>query len=274
MSLDSQVQGLPPALDVIGATARITLRRPQKMNKLTAVDLRVLQSHCEQIDADQSIRVVVLSADTTGQKKPVFCAGFDVDGFDADEHDPRLFEQTIDRLAELRPVLICALNGSVFGGATDMVLASDLRIGLSDLVFKMPALSLGLHYYPSGMKRYVQSFGLERARQAFLSARPFSAEQLQTFGILMEIHGQDVFNEALAKLVQEVAALAPLAAQLTKRSLAEIASEDADMAQLRARELLCLQSSDFAEGRTAFAERRVRQVKAAWPGAQVKPAVL
>jgi enoyl-CoA hydratase/carnithine racemase len=51
-----------------------------------------------------------------------------------------------ETLARARPVTICALNGSVYGGATDVVLACDLRIGLQGLEWRMPATALGLHY--------------------------------------------------------------------------------------------------------------------------------
>jgi enoyl-CoA hydratase/carnithine racemase len=45
---------------------------------------------------------------------------------------------------------VCALNGSVYGGATDLMLACDLSVGLPGVEFRMPATALGLHYYPGG----------------------------------------------------------------------------------------------------------------------------
>ncbi len=54
-----------------------------------------------------------------------------------------------DALAALRPITVCALNGSVYGGATDLVLACDLGIGLTGIEFRMPATALGLHYSPA-----------------------------------------------------------------------------------------------------------------------------
>ncbi len=261
MSEELHQDGMPPSLTIRDAVASICLRRPKKMNRLTADDLALLQAHCEQIDADKGIRVVVLTADTAGQRHPVFCAGYDVGAFDSKTHDPQLFEQTVDRLAALKPILVCGLNGSVFGGATDMVLACDLRIGQFGMVFKMPAVALGLHYYPSGLRRYVQAFGLERAKQAFLSARPFSSEQLLACGILMDIHDHQAFDAALEKLTFEICDLAPLAAQSTKRSLAEIANGLFDLNSLRAREAVSIHSNDFVEGRAAFAQRRTPQFK-------------
>jgi enoyl-CoA hydratase/carnithine racemase len=58
-------------------------------------------------------------------------------------------------------------------------------------------------------------------------------------------------------LVSEVAALAPSATQATKQSLNEIALGQFDLVTLQQREAVSLASADFAEGRLAFAERRV-----------------
>ena len=148
-----------PILERIGFVANITLQRPGKLNRLTTDDLLVLQSHLREIAQDTSVRVVVLTSDTAGQKRSVFCAGYDVRGFDDPNHDPRLFEKTVDCLAQLPQVVIAVVNGSVYGGATDMVLACDLRIGLNEAEFRMPACALGLHYYPSGLQRYVTVMG-------------------------------------------------------------------------------------------------------------------
>jgi enoyl-CoA hydratase/carnithine racemase len=144
----------------------------------------------------------------------------------------------------------------VYGGATDVVLACDLRIGLQGIEWRMPATALGLHYYPSGLQRYVSRFGLAGAKRAFLTARPFSAKQLNAMGLFEALVTAEEWTETLLALVQDILALAPLAVQETKKSLREIETGQADVALLRERELMTSRSADFAEGRAAFAERR------------------
>jgi enoyl-CoA hydratase/carnithine racemase len=161
----------PPTLTTEGSVATITLRRPSQRNSLHDEDLRVLLRYFAQLDADVSVRVLVLRAATEGQAKPVFSAGYFVGGFEAEGHDPSLFEQVPQALARMRPITVCALQGSVYGGATDLMLACDLRLGLLGAEFRMPATALGLHYYPSGLRRYVSRLGLGLAQQAFLTAR-------------------------------------------------------------------------------------------------------
>lgn len=245
-----------PVLSVQDGVATLTLHRPAHRNRLEAGDLRTLLALFERIDADASIRVVVLTACTQGQPRPVFCSGYHLGSFDAQDNDPGLFERVADALAALRPVTVCALNGSVYGGATDLMLACDLIVAMTGVEFRMPATGLGLHYYPGGLQRYVARLGLSGAKRAFLTARPFDAERLWQTGCLEALVSPEAFEATVAQLVGEVAGLAPLAVQATKRSLNEIARGAADLPAMREREALTAASQDFAEGRRAFQEKR------------------
>lgn len=245
-----------PVLQIDAGVATVTLNRPAQRNKLENGDLQTLLAHFDAVERDASVRVLVLTARTTGQPKPVFCAGYDIGGFDTPGHGSTFFEQVPDRLASLRPVTVCALNGSVYGGATDLVLACDLRIGLEGTEWRMPATALGLHYYPSGLQRYVSRFGVSATKRAFLTARPFTMAQLQALGLFEAVSDAAGWDASLNTLVQDVLALAPLAVQETKRSINELARGDYNEARLRAREHRTSASQDFAEGRAAFAQRR------------------
>jgi enoyl-CoA hydratase/carnithine racemase len=245
-----------PLLHIHQGVATLTLNRPAQRNRLEDADLRTLLAQFEQINDDRSVRVAVLTANTAGQPRPVFCAGYHIGGFDEPGHDPQFFERIPNALAELRPVTVCALNGSVYGGATDLVLACDLRLGLRGIEWRMPATALGLHYYPHGLQRYVSRFGLAAAKRAFLSARPFSDQQLEALGIFEAMGAPEEWPGLLQQLLDDIKALAPMAVQETKRSLNEIARGELNLPALRAREERTAQSADFREGRAAFAERR------------------
>ena len=245
-----------PTLVLDGPVATITLRRPSQRNSLTDDDLHTLLRHCAQVDADAAVRVLVLTADTHGHARPVFSAGYHLAGLDGTGQGPQLFEQIPDAIEALRPLTVCALNGSVYGGATDLVLACDLRLALAGCEWRMPAAALGLHYYPSGLRRYVTRLGLDGAKRAFLTAQALPLEQLGALGLFEAVLPADAFDAARDALVAHVAALAPLAAQATKRSLNEIAAGVFDLPALRAREALTQSSADFAEGRAALAARR------------------
>ena len=246
----------PPSLVISGGVARITLNRPAQRNRLENADLSTLLQQLEKINTDEAVRVLVLTANTHGQPKPVFCAGYDIGGFSVNAQGSTAFEKVPEALAAMRPITICALNGSVYGGATDLVLACDLRLALHGIEWRMPAAALGLHYYPSGLQRYVSHFGVAAAKRAFLTARVFDESQLHALGLFESWHSAEEWGSRLQALVDDVLALAPLAVQATKQSLNEIAAGGYDEHRLRQRETASSQSADFAEGLAAFAERR------------------
>ena len=103
----------PPLLHCHEGVATITLNRPAQRNRLENGDLQVLLQHVAQINEDLDMRVVVLTANTQGQPKPVFCAGYDIGGFAEPGQGSTAFEKVPEDLAQLRPISICALNGSV-----------------------------------------------------------------------------------------------------------------------------------------------------------------
>jgi enoyl-CoA hydratase/carnithine racemase len=249
-------QDLEPQLQRQGWVATITLSRPAKMNRLSPHDLTVLQRLCDELATDASVRVVVLTASTAGQKRPVFCAGYNVEGFADPNHDPRLFEDAVEAVARLPQVVVAVVNGSVYGGATDLVLACDLRLGLEGAEFRMPACALGFHYYPSGLRRYVQVLGVDGAKLAFLTASVIPFDRLRELGAFVSLHPMQEIDAAGQALAERVAQLGPLAVQATKQSLNEIGGGHANTHTLLAREAQTLASKDFAEGRRAFAERR------------------
>jgi len=92
----------------------------------------------------------------------------------------------LDKLEALPCLTIAALNGSVYGGATDLALCCDIRLGQDGIRLLMPAASIGLHYYPGGLRRYVSRLGLATASKLMLAAMPVEADELLRIGFLTE----------------------------------------------------------------------------------------
>ena len=245
-----------PLLDIAGDIATLTLRRPSQRNSLTDDDLNTLLTHFDAINRNLAVHVMVLRAETTGQKQAVFSAGYNVGGFDNDPMAPLFFEKIPEALERLRPVTICALNGSVYGGATDLVLACDFTVAQRGCTWRMPAAALGLHYYPSGLRRYVSRLGLQASKRAFLLGQAMPYEDLEPLGMFEALVDEDAFEAQVQSLVTTLGQMAPLALAQTKKSLNDIAAGLYNEPALKERSRQSVYSQDFAEGRAAFAERR------------------
>jgi enoyl-CoA hydratase len=234
--------------------ATITLNRPAHLNRLHREDLRTLQAHVAAVAADSSVRVLVITA--AGR---AFCAGFnlvEMNQPDGAEQDPQLFERTVDALEALPIPTLAALNGSVYGGATDLALACDFRVGVQGMELRMPAVRLGLHYYPSGLQRYVSRLGLAAAKRLFMLAQAHSGETLLQMGFLDALVEPAALPAHVEALAAELLAGAPLAMAGMKQSLNEIARGDANAKVLRQRVAACAASADLREGLQAQAEKR------------------
>ena len=236
--------------------ATITLQRPQHHHRLHRADLLALQRHFHTLAHEPAARVLVITA--TG---PVFCSGFhlgELEETDAASADPRLFEHTVDALEALPLPTVARLNGSVYGGATDLALACDFRVGVEGMELRMPAARLGLHYYARGLQRYVSRLGLQTAKRLFLLAQAVPAEDLHDIGYLDELVPGAALDSATDMMVQRLLAGAPLALQGMKLSLNDTArGHEATPGRIAERVARCAASDDLREGLAAWAARRV-----------------
>jgi enoyl-CoA hydratase/carnithine racemase len=244
-----------PLLAICDGCATITLNRPAHHNRLHVEDLLALRQHFDTLLQRSDVNVLVLTGAGAS-----FCSGFHIgsieDGPASANAGPRLFEQTVDALEALPLPTVCRLNGSVYGGATDLALACDFRIGVDSMVLRMPAVRLGLHYYPSGMRRYVSRLGLGAAKRLFMLAETVPASELLRIGYLDRCVLAERLDGEVQTVVDALLAGAPLALRGMKASLDEIARGEFAEDALRERESRCASSDDLREGKAAFAERR------------------
>lgn len=242
----------PPVLSVDGAVATLRLNRPARRNRLGDDDLAALRAAFEAVTANPSVRVLVLAAGG-----PVFCAGYDLAALDGDRGDgPRRFEATVMALEAVPQPTICRLHGPVHGGATDLALACDFRIGTPAVALRMPAARIGLHYYPSGLARFAAKLGIAAAKRLFLAAPTLDADTLLRIGYLDACVDVDRLDDEVAAWSAALAAGAPLAVQGMKRALDDWAAGRFEPAEVEARAAACAASDDLREGLAALRERR------------------
>lgn len=240
----------PPTLEMDERLATITLSRPEQGNRLSDEDLDRLIEHFATIEAS-SVRVVRLRA--LGRH---FCAGYDFSDLASGGGGER-FEATMNALAVLRPVTVVEVQGGAYGGASDLLLACDFRVGSDAARVSMPAARFGLHLYGGILQRYVSRLGLNTAKRMILNAEPLDARELYRRGFLTH---PPCPPEALAAssraIIDNLLALAPLALQGMKRHLNAIADGCPDPRRLREDIDRCTASRDFREGLQAIKEKR------------------
>src|SRR5438270_1370435 len=247
-----------PVLEISGARATIRLNRPEHLNRLQAEDLGELVKLFDRIEADPDIRVLVLTG--TGR---AFSAGYDLNSVaeravSANEQQSAgsAFEVVVNRLEDLGVPTICRLNGGVYGGSTDLALACDFRIGLETCEMLMPAARLGLHYYPSGIGRYVSRLGVAAAKNLFVTAQKIDAAEMLRIGYLDAIVPADGLDLAVDALAAVLAGNAPKVMRGMKAAINEIARAAFDEDAARQRHQESLRGEEIKEGIAAFAEKR------------------
>jgi enoyl-CoA hydratase/carnithine racemase len=248
----------PPVLTIDGARATIRLNRPRHLNRLQPDDLEALVKLFDRLEADPAIRVLVLTG--TGR---AFSAGYDLGSIaerasSAGEQQSAgsAFEVMVNKLEDLAMPTICRLNGGVYGGSTDLALACDFRIGVDTAEMFMPAARLGLHYYTSGIKRYVSRLGADNAKKLFLTAQKIEAGEMLRIGYLTACVPAESLDEEVDRLASVLAGNAPAAMRGMKRAINEISRGqlDADACDRRARD--SMRGAEIKEGIKAFAEKR------------------
>lgn len=238
-----------PEIAFDGAIATITLRRPEHANRLTPDDLERLMALLAEVNARPDILVLLLRG--TGK---YFCSGYDIGSIGGARAVD--FSGVVDAMEQARPVTIAVLHGGVYGGATDLALACDFRLGADGIDMFMPAARLGLHYYQSGLERYVARLGLDNAKRLFLTAQRQNAQQMKETGFLTHLVEAGRLEEEACSLAQTCASMAPIALLGMKRHLNRIARGTLDVHDLQTDMRRAMASDDLREGQAAWAQKR------------------
>jgi enoyl-CoA hydratase/carnithine racemase len=246
-----------PRLATDGHVARIVLDRPERHNALEAADLQGFRAHLAEVEADTSIRVLVV----TGSGDATFCSGASLDQIESGEMSGRIFETLTEDLAAARVPTICALNGSVYGGGTEIALCCDFRIGVVGSRMSVPAARLGICYPATGLKRYIDALGPAVTRRVMLAGEELDSEEMLRTGFLDRLVSPEELGDATGEMAAHLAGLAPLAVQAMKRILRALSLgvlDDRETEELVAR---CEASEDLREGLRARREGRTAEFR-------------
>ena len=240
-----------PTLAIDHGRARITLNRPDKRNRLEPTDLGAFDAHLQAAAADLSVRVLTIEAEG-----PSWCSGFHLGALAAGERAPIGFAEVCDRLEALPMPTIAVLGGSVHGGGTDLAVSCDFRVAADGIVLGMPASRIGLQYYPSGLRRFVERIGPAATKRLFLTAETIHADELLRIGYLTEVVEADALKDRIDALCGAIAGLAQQAVAGNKHAIDHLARGNPDMSLLEQRAKASHRASD--EHRAAMEALRNR----------------
>lgn len=240
--------------------AVVTLNRPKVLNALNAAMIRELGEAFRQLDADDSVRAIVL----TGAGEKAFAAGADIGelhqlGGVMEGIALARSGHTLTRVMErMRAPLIAAVNGFALGGGCELALACDIRIASENARFAQPEVSLGLMPGFGGTQRTARLLGRGMAMYLCLSGETLNAQEALRAGLCEKtVPASELLNEA-KRIAGVIAAKAPLAVTATKRAIDEgIALSLEEGLSIEALHFGSLvDTKDFVEGTKAFLEKR------------------
>ena len=243
-----------------GAVRTVTINRPDARNALDVDVLAGLVEALRTADADDDVRVIVL----TGAGDRAFCAGADLGGaFDQDasakeQHDGRgLLRELFATTSALGTPLVGRVNGHALAGGLGVALACDVLVAADDATFGTPEVKVGLWPYMISAL-IVDHLGPKRAMELMMTGRRLSAQQAHDWGLVNTVVPRAGLDDAVGELTDQLEAAAPLALRWGKEAtaIARDMTFDAALAYLHGMLDLNAQTEDVAEGIQAFFAKR------------------
>jgi methylmalonyl-CoA decarboxylase len=238
----------------------ITLNNPSKLNSLSKELIDDLCSALEELK-QRDVRVVILRA-PAGSK--VFSAGHDVRELPMDGRDPLTYTDPLRlavRTVEHFPApIIAMIEGSVWGGACELVLSCDIIIAAEDSTFAITPAKLGVPYNISGVQNLIITGGTPLCKEMLFTAQPFPVKRLVGAEIVNRAVPVEELETVTQTMAEQISRNSPLVISLLKEEIRllstshNLSPETFERVQSMRRK--AYDSDDYQEGIKAFFEKR------------------
>ena len=241
--------------------ATVTLNRADKHNAFDDSIIEQMTSAFRNIDADDSIRVMILAA-----KGKYFSAGGDLTwmkrmasySYDENLADARALAKMLSTLNFLSKPTIARVQGGAFGGAVGLVSCCDIAIATPNASFSLSEVKIGL--IPATIAPYVvAAIGERAARRYFITAERFSAEQALKLGLVHEIREETELDKHIVQLTEQIKNNSPTAVTAAKKVAIDVSHADIDerLIEDTSERIAAIRVSENGqEGLSAFLEKR------------------
>jgi len=201
-----------------GEVAVLRLNRPEKLNAISTDVERALHDALASDDVRSSGAVIVAGAGRA------FSAGADISEFEGrlPEDVLRYYHETggvYEEVAALPQPTVAAIHGYCLGGAFELAVALDFRIADGTAVFGFPEVSLGILASSGGLHRVTRLLGPARAKELFLLAERFGADEARRAGVVTEVVAPGKAYERALEVATRLAALPRDAVTVTKQAI-------------------------------------------------------
>ena len=241
-----------------GAIVTVTFNRPEARNAMTWGMYQGLYDACEEVDRDESVRVMILK----GAGGKAFVAGTDISQFTQFKggDDGIKYERDGDkrsgRIARVSKPVIAQIQGYAVGGGFAITAGADIRIATPDARFGVPtAKTLGNCLSMKNYAMFATLIGPSRVKELLFTARLMTAQEALTAGYVHEIVEDSQIEKRVRELADKIAGHAPLTLWATKEALRRLQ----DAGDLPADDDIVRKvygSADFKEGVRAFVDKR------------------
>ena len=246
-------------LEITDGIARLTVNRPDKLNALNATVIRELGEAAGALDADRSVRGVIL----TGAGSKAFVAGADIT--ELASQDPMAGkarslagQAAFRRFETMSKPVVAAVNGFALGGGCELAMACHMRRASDNAKFGQPEVKLGLGPGYGGSVRLPRLVGRGRALELLLTGATIDAQEAYRIGLVNRVVPADQLLAEAERLVRTIAENAPLAVQIVLEAVdAGAGMSQQDALLLEANHFgLASSTEDMKEGTRAFVEKR------------------
>lgn len=247
-----------------GAVVTVILNRPDKMNALNLPIWRGLAEVFEALNADDSIRCVILR----GAGEQAFAPGADITEFEtlrANAQQARDYDAVMRKalafVAACPHPTIAQIYGPCVGGGLELAAQCDLRLSAASGKFGVPVGKISVVMGQPEIAGVMRLAGAARALEILLEARVFGAEEALSMNLIHRILPDEGLEAEVQATVKRITANAPLVNRWHKEFVRRMQDETPlSQAELdRAYDFLA--TDDYQEGMTAFAEKRRPQFK-------------
>lgn len=248
--------------DIRDGIARLTLNRPDRLNSFTAAMHLEVREALERVQADQSVRVLVLTGAGRG-----FCAGQDLAdravasgdaAVDLGESMEKYYGPLVLTLRALPIPVICAVNGVAAGAGANIALGCDIVIAARSASFIEAFCRLGLIPDTGGTYFLPRLIGTARAVGLSMLGDKLSAERAENWGLIWKCVDDDKLAQEAQALAQHFSRAATQGLARMKQALqaspANTLEQQLNLERDFMRELGY--SADYREGVSAFMEKR------------------